>query len=36
MPVINYFKEKGVVEEINGDQSIEKVFEGILLKLPRG
>ena len=33
MPVINYFKEKGLVEEIDGDQSIEKVFEKILGKL---
>jgi adenylate kinase len=36
MPVINYFKERGSADEINGDQSIEKVFEEILSKLPRG
>jgi adenylate kinase len=33
MPVINYFKEKGLVEEINGDQTIPEVFEEILEKL---
>ena len=33
MPVINYFKEKKLVEEINGDQSIEDVFEEIMKKL---
>lgn len=30
MPVINYFKEKGLVVEINGMQSVEKVFADIV------
>ncbi len=29
-PVINYFKKKGLLIEINGEQSINKVFEDIL------
>ena len=30
MPVVNFYKEKGVLVEINGEQSIEKVFSDIL------
>lgn len=33
MSAIDYFKEKGIVIEINGDQTVEKVFEEILNKL---
>ena len=33
LPVLDYFKGKGLVAEIDGDQSIEKVFEEILSKL---
>lgn len=32
-PVINYFKKKGLLIEINGEQSIEGVFREILRKL---
>lgn len=35
MPVIEYFKEKGLVIEINGEQEIEKVFEDILKKIEK-
>ena len=30
IPVINYYKKKNRLVEINGEQSIEKVFEDIL------
>ncbi|MBI2674737.1 MAG: nucleoside monophosphate kinase [Candidatus Yanofskybacteria bacterium] len=33
VPAINFFKGKGLVVEINGEQPIEKVFEDILEKL---
>lgn len=32
-PVVEYFKEKGKLIEIDGEQSIEKVFEEIISKL---
>ena len=32
-PVINYFKKKGLLIEINGEQSIEEVFKDIMQKL---
>ncbi len=33
VPAINFFKEKGLLIEINGEQSIEKIHEDILAKL---
>lgn len=33
VPVVNYYKKQGKLAEINGDQSIEKVFEEILVKI---
>ncbi len=33
MPAINYFRRKGVLKEINGDQSIEDVFKDILITI---
>lgn len=35
IPMINFFKEKGLVEEVDGNQSIEKVFEDIVGKLEK-
>ena len=32
-PVINYYREKGVVEEINGERSVEEIFEDILARV---
>lgn len=34
MPVINYFKEKGLLVEISGNQPIEKVFAEITANMP--
>ncbi len=33
MPVINYFKEKGILIEIDGEQSVEKVSESVIKNL---
>lgn len=36
MPVINYFREKGIVVEINGEQEVEKVFADITSNVEQG
>ncbi len=33
LPVVDYYKEKGLLIEINGEQSIEDVYQEILKKL---
>lgn len=33
VPAINFFKEKGILLEINGEQTVEKVFEEIINKI---
>ncbi len=33
VPVINYFKEKGILEQINGERSIEEIHQDILNRL---
>ncbi|MBI2613740.1 MAG: nucleoside monophosphate kinase [Candidatus Levybacteria bacterium] len=33
LPVINYFKEKGILEEINGERHIEEIHQDILNRL---
>ena len=33
LPVVDYYKQKGILIEINGDQSIEKIYNDILEKL---
>lgn len=33
VPAINFFKEKGILLEINGEQTVEKVFEEILSRI---
>ena len=33
VPAINFFKDKGLVVEINGEQTVEEVFEEILEKI---
>ena len=35
VPVIEYFKEKDLVVEIDGEQAVEKVFEDILKELKK-
>lgn len=32
-PILDYFKQQGVLVEVNGNQSIEKVFEEIISKI---